>query len=94
MIRTFVPAPWHVTLEFRNMHNKMWMNARVYTETQQVVIEGKLVPGISTGVLSKPDGKDIPATPEFFPQQRYSSVKSGWQKSTFVYVPIKAAAFP
>ncbi|KPI39763.1 uncharacterized protein AB675_3263 [Cyphellophora attinorum] len=81
MVQTYEPAPWHATLEFRQMENQKWFTAHVYAETQTWKIGNNLVEGIATGEMSKPDGKDIPENPEIFPEQFSSSAK-GFKGST------------
>lgn len=67
LVKTFVPAPWHYTVEFRKIGSGKWFNAHVYAETRTVRMGHRLVQGVATGKLSVPDGKDIPSNPELFP---------------------------
>jgi hypothetical protein len=92
LIKTIEPAPWHITIELHNMNTKQWRGGHVYMETKEVILDGKVMEGIATGELSKPDGKDIPTNPELFNNHRNCHTKAhAWQKSTFVDVPDKFA---
>lgn len=86
LTRSIQPAPWHTTLELHQMDTDKYINAHVYAETKTVTMNGRRIEGIATGKLSQPDGEDIPANPELFPEQQRYSTKGRYRESTFVDV--------
>ena len=87
-VKKIMSAPWHTTIEFQKMGTGMWFTVHLYAETKTIWINGKKIPGIATGQLSQADGKDIPANPEIFQEQNFSSAKGVLHESTDEEIPI------
>lgn len=87
-IQDIVPAPWHYTVEFHRIDSDMYFTAHVYADTETVEIDGEEVKGISNGMLSIPDGDEIPENPEVFDESERPCTRGKRDYRTWHWIPL------
>jgi hypothetical protein len=90
--KTYEPAPWHITAEFRRASNAKWFNVHIYTETQEIAM-GREIVGVATG-YARVDGKEIRINPEIFEDQKHPSHGRLLRNTTFAYLPLDQIGKP
>lgn len=87
-IHDILRAPWHYTVEFRRIDSRKYFTAHVYADTETVDIDGEEVDGISNGMLSIPDGDEIPENPEVFDESDRSCTRGKRKYKTDHWIPL------